>query len=128
MLLFNLIIALLLSLCSAVPAKCLIGSTGYYFSTITFEALNAQTYCQDTIGQLAELHEIDTSVDALREWLEIRRGMRACNVTQAWVFDLDVLGLKNDHTVPDPNALIDPAGIQPHNQTGQYYVLCQLTP
>lgn len=121
------IVNLLLTICIASPLTCTIGTSGYYFSPITFAALDAEAYCGASSGHLAKLHEISYSTDALREWLKIRRGMKPCNVTLAWVYDMDKGGSKvaSDFTIVNPNAVIDPAGIQQHDDTGLYYVLCK---
>lgn len=105
---------------------CLIGSTGYYFTALKTTPDFADDFWNLTGGSLADLHEITYNIDALRQWLVIRREMYPCNVTYAWCNDLDAPAKKTgDSTVP--MGLVDPAGVfYKVDAVGENYVLCYI--
>lgn len=108
---------------NAIP--CPTGRSGYYFSDSIMVDFSARDYCVTVGGILASMNETTTSTAALREWLAVRRGMLPCNVSIAWVNDIEVPRLKGDFTIP--NGYVDPAGVHSAaSLIGSHHAMCYI--
>lgn len=92
-----------------------IGASQYVFTQDVVSWDLASAACSAIPGSLVTLHQPATDLPSLKIWLMIRRHLRALNVTQAWVVDLDDVRC----------AQISPLGLlHPESCTGDFPALC----
>lgn len=91
--------------------RCFFGNPGYFYTddSYTFDQYGAA--CTGAFGLFVALQPQTTSEQSLVKWLELRRGLRTCNVRKAFALYDHVDKAANDQ----PGCcIVSPGGVECH--------------
>jgi hypothetical protein len=110
------------------PTCYLYSTNNEYFLTGPIQWPEAALACQYAGGDLAAIYAHNKNDEAMQKYLDIRRGMRACNNTvKAWITDIDVGG---NYIIPPPMRMLTIHGMvdaQISDAQKEFMALCHIT-
>jgi hypothetical protein len=111
------------------PICSLENTNGEYFLTGPTFWPGATLACATAGAVLASIYEHTKDDAAMQEYLDLRRGMRACNNTvRAWVNDKSQIKAADTGVIPPPIRILTITGMvdgQIEDITNEYMALCQ---